>query len=83
LLREYINVLTWKDNVRNVTDTKFRVYLVNGGQRQLLGEVIRDKTLGPYTYFHRGVLAGQAYTYSIVPVGLQDREGDPASITVR
>ena len=83
LLREYINVLTWKDNTRNTTDTKFRIYLVNGGQRQLLGEVIRDKILGPYTYLHRRVLGGQAYTYNIVPVGLQDREGDPASITVR
>ena len=83
LLREYIDVLTWKDDVRNATDTKFRVYLVNGGQRQLLGEVIRDKILGPYTYLHRGVLGGQAYTYSIMAVGLQDREGDPASITVR
>ncbi len=82
-LREYINVLTWKDSVKNATNTKFRVYLVNGGERQLLGEVIRDKILGPYTYLHRGVLGSQTYTYNIVAVGLQEREGDPASVTVR
>jgi M6 family metalloprotease-like protein len=83
LLREYINVLTWKDSPRNATDSKFRIYLVNSGQRRLLGEVNRDKVLGPYTYLHRGVSGSQAYTYQVVAVGLQDREGDAASVTVR
>jgi hypothetical protein len=83
LLRENINVLTWKDSPRNATNSKFRVYLVNGGQRQLLGEVNRDKVLGPYTYLHRGVSGSLAYTYQVLAVGLQDREGDAASVTVR
>lgn len=83
LLREYINVLTWRDSPRNSTNSKFRVYLVNGGQRQLLGEVNRDRVLGPYSYLHRGVAGSQSYTYNVVVVGAQDREGDIASITVR
>jgi M6 family metalloprotease-like protein len=83
LLREYINVLTWNDNPLNVTDTKFRVYAVSGGQRQLLGELNRDKLLGPYTYLHRRVPFGQEFTYNIVAVGSQDREGEAAAVTVR
>jgi M6 family metalloprotease-like protein len=83
LLREYINVLTWKDSPRNSTDSKFRIYLASPGPRRLLGEVNRDKVLGPYTYLHRGLAAGQSYTYDLVAVGAQDREGAIASITVR
>jgi M6 family metalloprotease-like protein len=83
LLKEYINVLTWKDDPRNATDSKFRVYLVSGGQKQLLAEVTRDKNLGPYTYLHRNVNGSQTYTYKIAAVDAGDREGDSAAVTVR
>jgi M6 family metalloprotease-like protein len=83
LQREYIIVLTWRDDPRNATDSKFRVYIVSGGQKQLLAEVNRDKVLGPYTYLHRRVGASQTYTYGIVAVGALDREGDSAAVTVR
>ena len=83
LLREYINVLTWNDDPRNLTVAKFRVYTVSGTQRQLLAEVNRDKLAGPYTYLHRRVPASQALTYDVVAVGGQDREGLAAAVTVR
>jgi len=83
LQREYINVLTWKDDPRNTTDSKFRVYVVSGGQKQLLAEVNRDKVLGPYTYLHRRIDGSQTYSYNIVAVGALDREGDTAAVTVR
>jgi M6 family metalloprotease-like protein len=83
LVRESIDVLTWMDNVRNSTDSKFRVYLVSGASRTLLAEVNRDKLAGPYTYLRRNVAAGAEFTYSVVAVGSQDREGDPVSVTVR
>jgi M6 family metalloprotease-like protein len=83
LLREYIDVLTWSDNLRNTTASKFRVYLVNGASRTLLAEVNKDKLTGPYTYLRRGVAAGAACTYAVVAVGSQDREGDPITASVR
>jgi M6 family metalloprotease-like protein len=82
LLREYINVLTWMDSSQNSTDSKFRVYLVGASGRQLLGEVNKDKLNGPYTYLHRHVSGSQTYTYDVVAVGAQEREGEAASVTV-
>jgi hypothetical protein len=83
LLREYVDVLTWKDTYRNTTDTKFRVYVLAGGQRQLLAELNKGSSSGPFRYLHRGLAAGAEYTYSVVAVGSQDREGEAASVTVR
>jgi M6 family metalloprotease-like protein len=83
LLREYINVLTWMDSSRNSTDSRFRVYQVGVSGRQLLGEVVKDKLNGPYTYLHRRVSGIQSYTYEVVVVGALDREGEAASVTVR
>jgi M6 family metalloprotease-like protein len=82
LLREYINVLTWMDSSQNSTDSKFRVYLVGASGRQLLGEINKDKLNGPYTYLHRHVSGSQTYTYDVVAVGAQEREGEAASVTV-
>lgn len=83
LLREYVNVLTWTDNLRNTTDSKFRVYVLAGGQRQLLAEVNKGDLSGPFRYLHRHVTAGAEYTYSVAAVGSQDREGDAVTVTVR
>ena len=83
IVRESIDVLTWMDNGRNSTDSKFRVYLMNGAARQLLAEVNKDKFNGPYTYLRRGVQSGAEHTYSVVAVGTQDREGEAVSVTVR
>jgi hypothetical protein len=83
LLREYVNVLTWTDNLRNTTDSKFRVYVLVGGQRQLLTEVNRGDLSGPFRYLHRHITAGAEYTYSLAAVGSQDREGEAVTVTVR
>jgi len=83
LVRESIDVLTWSDNPRNSTDSKFRIYSVNGLSRTLLGEVNKDNYSGPYTYLRRNAPAGVGCAYSVVAVGSQDREGDPVTVTVR
>jgi hypothetical protein len=56
---------------------------MNGTQRQLLGEVNKDKYSGPYTYLHRAVTSAGQYTYTVVAVGSQDRESPGVSVTVR
>ncbi len=83
LIREYINVITWGDNVVNISVTKYRLYLLNGGVRQLLTEVPKAAARADYTYLHRRVSGTLAYTYEIVPVGSQDREGDAGTASVK
>ena len=83
LLREYIDVLNWNESAGNTTDVKFRVYVLDGGQLRLLAEVPKGTPSGPFQYLRRGVSASTAYTYSVVAVGGQDREGAAASVTVR
>jgi len=78
---EYINVLTWSANANNVNITSYKIYLVVGGQKTALATITADKTL--FTYWHRKVTRGQEYTYQIVAVNNEPREGDPATVVVR
>ncbi|NIM58079.1 MAG: hypothetical protein GTO16_03925 [Candidatus Aminicenantes bacterium] len=76
LLKEFINILTWEayplDSV-----VKHRIYLVENSSQSLLGEVNV-----PYTeYLHRNVDGDREYTYALVAVDAQDREGDAAYTT--
>ena len=83
LLREYVNVLTWTDNSRNTSVTKYRIYRVTGGGRTLLGEVAKAAGETAYRYLHRGVAGTEKYTYDVVGVGALDREGLAATVTAR
>jgi M6 family metalloprotease-like protein len=83
LLREYVNVLTWTDNSRNTSVTKYRVYRVSGGGRTLLGEVTKAAGDTAYRYLHRGIAGTEKYTYEVVGVGTLDREGSAATVTAR
>jgi len=83
LLREYVNVLTWKDDPRNTSVTKYRIYRVTGGGRTLLGEVAKAAGETAYRYLHRGVAGTEKYTYDVVGVGALDREGLAATVTAR
>ena len=74
---ENINIIRWKTNPLNGSISKYRVYEVNGGSRVLLGEL--DK--GTFEYKHRGVQSGRSYTYYLVAVNAQGREGMPALVT--
>ena len=83
LLREYVNVLTWADDPRNTTVTKFRIYRVTGEGRALVGEV-PQATGGPsYRFFHRGIDPAETYAYEVVGVGSLEREGAAATATAR
>jgi len=75
---EYINVLTWKPNPKNVDVRKYRVYELRDGNLILLGEA----ALGTETYWHRDVEKGKTYTYVVKAVGDNGREGDPATVTI-
>jgi len=83
LLREYVNVLTWADDPRNTTVTKYRIYRVTAGERELVGEAPLAASGGSYRYLHRGVDGAQIYAYEVVGVGNLDREGLAASATAR
>ncbi|UCG94792.1 MAG: hypothetical protein JSW13_03290, partial [Candidatus Aerophobus sp.] len=76
LLREFINVLSWEAHPLNAI-VKYRIYQVEDSSQSLLGEVNV-----PYTeYLHRNVDEDKEYTYALVAVDPQDREGEAAYTT--
>lgn len=75
---EYINVLAWQPNPHNTHIEKYRIYLVEGENKTLLGET-HFSTL---EYWHRNVDYTRQYIYSIVAVNDQNIEGNPACTTV-
>jgi len=83
LTREYVNVLTWADDPRNLTVVKFRIYRVTTGGRVLLGEVAKAAAGASYRYIHRGISGAETYAYEVVGIGNLDREGLAASATAR
>jgi len=83
LLREYVNVLTWKDNARNASLLKYRVYRVTGAGRELVVEMDKASTNTTYRYLHRGISPSGTYVYEVVGVGNLNREGLAATATAR
>ena len=83
LLREYVNILTWRDDPRNLSVSKFRVYRVTGAGRALIAEVPRTSANTLYRYLHRKISGQETYTYDVVGVGNLDRESTAATATVR
>jgi len=83
LLREYVNVLTWKDNARNASLLKYRVYRVTGAGRELVVEMDKASTNTTYRYLHRGISPSGTYVYEVVGVGNLNREGLAAMATAR
>jgi len=76
LLREFINVLSWEAHPLNAI-VKYRIYQVEDPSQSLLGEVNV-----PYTeYLHRNVDEDKEYTYALVAVDPQGREGEAAYTT--
>lgn len=76
LLREFINVLSWEAHQLNAI-VKYRIYQVEDSSQSLLGEVNV-----PYTeYLHRNVDEDKEYTYALVAVDPQGREGEAAYTT--
>jgi len=75
---EYINFLTWQANSNNVSIVKYRIYQVEGNAQSLLVE------LNANTYvWHRRVARDKHYTYALVAVNNEGKEGNQAIISVQ
>jgi lysophospholipase L1-like esterase len=74
---EYINVLSWLANPDNENITKYRIYLVNDGNRDLVTEV----NANTFEYWHRKTERDKSYSYALVAVNDENREGEAALLT--
>jgi len=75
---EYINVLNWQANPNNENITKYKIYLVDGKNKNMLDELNPSST----EYWHREVEKNKPYTYALAAVNDEGREGETAYITV-
>ena len=75
---ESIHILKWQSNPNNLNIVGYRIYEVDGESRSLLVEVDANT----FEYWHRDVLNTKPYTYALVGINDQNREGDPAYVTV-
>lgn len=75
---EYINILNWQANPKNfeITIDKYKIFQVHSGERNLVAEL--DSNIVEYR--HRNVQENTAYTYEIVAINSDGREGRPAKI---
>ncbi|MBN1224418.1 MAG: hypothetical protein JXB23_14315 [Candidatus Aminicenantes bacterium] len=76
---EYINVLSWQPHPDNLNITKYGIYLVENGIWDPLVELNADV----FNYWHRRVGKDKSYTYAIVAINDDGREGNPAYVTVQ
>ena len=83
MLIEYINVLTWQPNPENKNIVKYRIYQMEEESLSLLEEQDAQTFDKTYEYWHRRVDKDKAYSYVLVAVDVDGREGDQAFITVR
>jgi hypothetical protein len=79
---EYINVLTWEAEFNNsdLNIVEYKIYQIDGSARTEIGTVAATAEL---KFMHRNVGKDAQYTYEIVAVNDEPREGEPASVTVR
>jgi hypothetical protein len=76
---EYIDILTFEPNPKNVSVSGYKIYLVDNG----VTRVIASLDANTFKYWHRGLKKDQVYTYEIVAVNNEPRDGDPATVVVR
>ena len=76
---EYINVITFAANPNNVNIQGYNLYLVENGQRTL----VKTLDANTFSYQHRNRDGTKEYTYHIIAVNNELREGDPAIVTIR
>jgi photosystem II stability/assembly factor-like uncharacterized protein len=79
LLAENVIRLSWQNDPGNVNFAKSNLYLVDGGATILLSELSTTST----SYIHRKVDKSREYTYRLVAVNTQGKEGPAAQITVK
>jgi hypothetical protein len=82
---EYINILTWQGNPANIFISKYRLYLVEGQNWSLLYEVDKNMEETDFTYEYRDRWRKKelTYTYAVVAVDDENREGNPAYVSVQ
>ncbi len=78
---EYINAISWEANANNIDIVSYKIYLVEGSQKTVVASVTADRSA--FTYWHRKVDKDREYTYAIVAVNSEPREGDAATVVVR
>jgi endonuclease/exonuclease/phosphatase family metal-dependent hydrolase len=76
---EYINVITWNPNPNNMNIVGYRIRQTEGNFDLLIAEV--NSTT--YRLQHRKVEKNKTYTYSVVALNSENREGNPAYVTIR
>ena len=76
---EYINIISFQANLNNVNILAYKIYQVENGQRTEIASV--DATT--FSYRHRGVVGTKAYTYHIVAVNSEPREGAAAVVNIQ
>ncbi|MDP2930262.1 MAG: hypothetical protein Q8N56_01475 [bacterium] len=76
---EYINVLTWNSNPNNENIVAYRVYIIEGSNKKFISEVNSTN----FRIQMRKVDRNKVYTFSVLAVNNEDREGDPAYVTIR
>lgn len=77
--REHINVLSWASNPDNENTAKYRIYLMDGANQNLLVELNAQT----FFYWHRKVEMTRAYTYAITAVNDAGIESEPVTATVQ
>ncbi|HMA53170.1 MAG TPA: M6 family metalloprotease domain-containing protein [Acidobacteriota bacterium] len=83
LLQEYANLLTWGNNSRNTGVLTYRIYRAAAGGRTLVAEVPQAAANTTYRYLHRKIDGSAVYTYEVVGVNGQGREGLAAPVTAK
>jgi hypothetical protein len=77
--KEFINVLTWQPHPFNVDIVSYRLYEILGENWRPLSTIVSTS----FEYWHRGVKEAQVYSYALVAVNTDGREGPPAFLTLQ
>ena len=75
---EYLNQLTWQAHPNNLDIIKYKIYLWKNSDWDFLMQ-LNEST---FSYQHRRVKEAETYTYKLVAINSNEREGDPAIITI-
>ncbi|MFB0564316.1 MAG: hypothetical protein ACETWK_01390, partial [Candidatus Aminicenantaceae bacterium] len=76
---EYIIVLTWEANPKNINIVNYKIYQLEGGNKNLLVEL----DSGTFEYWQRNVEKDKQYEYALVAVGGEGTEGEAAVVSVK
>jgi endonuclease/exonuclease/phosphatase family metal-dependent hydrolase len=76
---EYINVITWNPNPNNANIVGYRIRQIEENSELLIAEV----NSSTFKFQLRKVEKNKTYTYSVVAVNNENREGNPANVTIR